>query len=321
MVLDLPPPRSKPDTLCAAQANLGRRIYASITILIVVVALYTTSTQIHQIPTGLFFGTLLICTVTLAGSASYLQNAVVALSASFGPTYLQGILSGQGAVAFFVSAIQFVAAYASISSTKTLSSSYGNPASSQFLLSEELRALDAPIPSKGVRQAAFSFFLTVGGLAVVSLLAFVILTRMPLYRLVIRASQEDDDQNDDESSSGQRRMPKPSLRTVERKIRKLGVSIFFVFGITLSVFPSITSTIVSVHKGEIPAGGGISEILTQTAVFLPVAFMTFAIGDWLGRILPQIKLLTFTDWRALAAFSAARMIFIVSGAIGKAREQ
>jgi solute carrier family 29 (equilibrative nucleoside transporter), member 1/2/3 len=82
---------------------------------------------------------------------------------------------------------------------------------------------------------------------------------------------------------------------------------FGVFAVTLSVFPAVTSSILSVHE---EGSGG--PTWSQAAVFLPIGFMVFAVGDWTGRILPQSKFLTFTDWRALAVASAARIVFIVS---------
>lgn len=295
----------------SVQANLGRRISISILVLLAVVALYIVSTQIKEIPTGLFMSALLVCTVVLAASASYLQNAVVALSASFGPHYLQGILSGQGAVAFLVSALQFIAAYTSLSAAAPSDPQVvigpSTVAPQLYIYDGTLSATQAPIPEKGVRQAAFTFFLAIGIFAVVSLLSYILLTHIPLYRLVIRASEGDEEDDD-----GRQKSAKPSLRVVERKIRKLGISMFLVFGITLAVFPSITSTIVSVNEGKLPPGSGISETLTKAPVFLPVAFMMFAIGDWVGRMIPQIKVLTFTNWKALALLSAARIVFIVS---------
>lgn len=70
-------------------AHLGRRIWGSIVVLIVTVSLYIVSTRIHEIDPHVFFSSLIVCTIILAASASYLQNAVVALSASFGPIFLQ----------------------------------------------------------------------------------------------------------------------------------------------------------------------------------------------------------------------------------------
>ena len=117
---------------------------------------------------------------------------------------------------------------------------------------------------------------------------------------MVRSTEE----SDSKSSS---KAPKASLRVVERKIRKLGISMFAVFGITLSVFPAVTSSILSVREE-----GGDSPVWSQAAVFLPIGFMMFAIGDWTGRMLPQAKFLTFTNWKALAAFAASRIVFIVS---------
>lgn len=252
---------------------------------------------------SLFFSALILCTIILAASASYLQNAVVALSASFGPTFLQAILSGQGAISVGVAGIQLIAAYTSLKPATSFVDSLPPPQIPLRVLSRALAFVEDPEPADGVRNSAFTFFLTIGSFAVFSLLAYALLLRLPLYKLVIRSNEDDSSTTKPFSSDS----PQASLRAVERKIRKLGISMFGVFAITLSVFPAVTSSILSVHE---EGSGG--PTWSQAAVFLPIGFMVFAVGDWTGRILPQAKFLTFTDWRALAVASAARIVFIVS---------
>lgn len=294
-----------------SQADLSRRISWSILVLAANLVLFIFSTVVKEIPPTLFFAFLIVSSIILAASASYLQNAVVALSASFGPSYLNQILSGQGAIGFAVAMIQFVAAYGAVKSApkepghgfildnSTFSYALTADVADSTLISA------AAAPSATIRQSAFTFFLTVGIFAFASFVCYIILVRLPLYHLVLRASFDSDaaPKKNDGSSSDTSTV---SLRVVERKVRHLGVAMFLVFGVTLAVFPSITSTIVSVRSGDPDA-----RILQRPELFVPLGFAVFAGGDWLGRVLPQWEKLAWTNWKVLMTCSVARVAFVV----------
>lgn len=259
----------------------------------------------------------------LSASASYLQNAVVALSAAFGPSYLACILSGQGGIGFAVAMIQLVSAWTAAKANLPKSVSAPTAFALQFDMSPNpnvqasIQLLESPVPPAAVRQTAFSFFLTIGIFAVISWFCYAILIRLPLYRLVIRSEFDEDAQRQAQTSDststtssrgkGSKDVPTASLRVVEKKVRKLGIAMFLVFGITLSVFPSITSSILSVKTGQPDAA-----LLQQPELFVPLGFAVFAAGDWFGRILPQFESLAWTNWKGLMACSVARFAFIVS---------
>lgn len=272
----------------------------------------TANTCLTGMSCSLFFSFLIISAVFLGASASYLQNAVVALSASFGPVYLNQILSGQGAIGFVVAMIQFVAAYGAVKAAHPKQDPSG--ATDFRLQLRGTEAVYAPLTAvadsaKEVRQTAFAFFLTVLGVAVASLLAYMVLIHLPLYRLVFRSEFDSSAEHTRNESAKQRKGDKGGeslLRRTERKVRHLGVAIFLVFGVTLAVYPSITGTIVSVQTGEPDA-----RLLQQPALFIPLGFAVFAGGDWLGRVLPQWQVFRWTDWKLLMACSVGRLIFIV----------
>ncbi|GAA5871302.1 hypothetical protein JCM1840_004407 [Sporobolomyces johnsonii] len=296
-------------------ADLARRISLSITVLACVLIIFIVTTQVEQIPQNLFFAFLIISSIVLSASASYLQNAVVALSAAFGPSYLASILSGQGGIGFAVALIQFVSAY----SAAKASASADPPSFTSLLLQTDvslvstsdfghpsddlgIHMFDAPVPPEATRKSAFSFFLTIGIFAAVSWVSYAVLIRLPLYRLVIRSTFDEDASS---RSNSKPSSPSTSMRKVERKVRKLGIAMFLVFGITLSVFPSITSSILSVKTGEPDA-----NIFQKPELFVPLAFAVFAAGDWFGRVLPQWEKLAWTNWKALMACSVARVVFV-----------
>ncbi|BGP14956.1 hypothetical protein JCM10213_007242 [Rhodosporidiobolus nylandii] len=281
-----------------AGANLARRISLSIIVMTVNLVLFIITTRIKEIAPSLFFAFLILSAMVLAASASYLQNAVVALSASFGPSYLNQILSGQGAIGFAVAMIQFIAAYGAAKAAKS------SPSSSLQLQPDLLLVRDpllsaASAPPDAVRTSAFTFFLTIGIFAGVSWLSYAVLVRLPLYRLVVRTVDGDD------TASTKSAAPLADLRKVESKVRHLGIAMFLVFGVTLSVFPSITASIQSVKTGEPDA-----RLLQSPELFVPLGFAVFAGGDWLGRVLPQWEKLAWTNWKGLMAASVARMVFI-----------
>lgn len=214
--------------------------------------------------------------------------------------YLQGILSGQGAVGLAVAALQFVSAYTAKPSRTAVRSR-----------STSLVLHTTAIPDATIRDSAFTFFLTVGLFSGFAYLAYALLVRLPLYRLVIRGSADDPD-TDPSSLQHKPTNPPPSLWVVERKVRHLGLAIFYIFAVTLSVFPSITSSILSVHDPTTGGEGGLGRTLSAPGLFVPLAFMVFAAGDWIGRAMPQFDSLVFTNWRVLAGASAARTAFVVS---------
>ncbi|GAA5821874.1 hypothetical protein JCM11251_004754 [Rhodosporidiobolus azoricus] len=284
-------------------ANLAGRISLSILIMTANLVLFIISTRIVEIPAGLFFAFLIISAIILAASASYLQNAVVALSASFGPSYLNQILSGQGAIGFAVAMIQFIAAYGAAKAARKSPSSAADLLVQPDTVLQTYRdsLLDSlASPPDTVRASAFTFFLTIGIFGGVSWLAYAVLVRLPLYRLVIRANFDDDT-----ASTTSAVPPLAEMRSVERKVRHLGIAMFFVFGVTLSVFPSITSTVRSVKTGQPGA-----RLLQEPELFVPLGFAVFAAGDWLGRILPQWEKLAFTNYKALLSSSLARIVFV-----------
>lgn len=257
---------------------------------------------------SLFFGILILFTLILSAAASYLQNAVVALSAELGPSYLAAILSGQGAVGLALAIIQLVAAYTSMDSAPEAASyTHGQatqsvpPTANVSPYLELPHALAAVAVPSNVRTATFYFYIIIGSYGILAFLSHLVLLRLPLFKKGKLA-------DDAESSSAPKRDPKsdkrPSLRTVERKVRKYGISILVVFAVTLSVFPSVATTVTSYD-------GALGKTLSQQALFVPIVLIIFAGGDWLGRVLPQVSWLAYKDWRLLMGLSFLRIALVV----------
>jgi len=186
----------------------------SITVITILLLLFCLSTRFKYIEPTLFFTLLIVGTLIAAAGASYLQNAVVALSALFGPSYLQGILSGQGAIGAAVSIAQFLSALSGVQSVNTLVNT------------------DDPFDKEqdNLRSSAFVFFLIATVFSFTAFLAHLGLVKMPFYRLTVRGAETSSDAGSDDREQ-------VSSRTIERKVRVLGCAVFFIFFITLSVFP------------------------------------------------------------------------------------
>lgn len=283
------------------QSSLSRRITCSILVMTFNLFLFFLSTLIPTISPSIFFPFLLLSTVSLAASSAYLQNATIALSSRFGPLYLQGILSGQGAIGVVVALLQFATAL-----------------SAEQMTLNTVEAID-----NNVRTSAFWFFLLVGIFSLGALGAHIILVRLRIYKIVIPGStrrrplapppllppSDEIPPMPTPTFSLPPLIPSakalPTISTVEPKIRIYGFSIFYVFFVTLSVFPSITSSILSVHDSA-------QTWYQKPILFVPLGFITFAAGDWVGRALPQLKSVVWKSRRGLLVASLARTGFVVS---------
>ncbi|KAA1118585.1 hypothetical protein PGTUg99_011628 [Puccinia graminis f. sp. tritici] len=285
----------------STQQNIKHPTIRIITSLLLITALsiiLLISTRHVLFDASCFFGFLIVVTLAEALGSSYLQTSVIGLSAWFGSTYLQAILSGQGAIGVLVSVAQLLV------NIKELDSSSGpsNPGDT----------------AGHIRQSSFTFYALCTGFSVFALLCFLVLLRLPIYKLAIQrkysarkshqASASEDSVErpllspsvDLLSESLSVPLPSPTgpdLFVVERKIRLLGLSIFYNFFITLAVFPSITGFILSsndpdrAHIGALMTTSNGSRFLDnwyKPTIFIPLHFVIFNLGDWTGRILPQL---------------------------------
>lgn len=105
---------------------------------------------------------------------------------------------------------------------------------------------------------------------------------------------------------------KASITIVAKKIQHLGFTIFLVYVVTISVFPAVTSLILSVNLPAETKEDGLVAAFRTPALFVPLGFVVYATGDWIGRTLPQFGGLRVRDWKVLFLCAVARLAFIVS---------
>ena len=140
----------------------------SIICLAILVGLLTLSTYVH-VPAGLFFAFVLLNGIAQAAAGSYLQTAIVAVASLFGPTAMQSVMSGQGAVAVAISLVQAISAYTSVRGQPS-SESDNNPIT---------------LTSEPEEQSAFMFFSISTVFLLVSAGAQAWLFRLPSYKSII----------------------------------------------------------------------------------------------------------------------------------------
>ena len=214
--------------------------------------LLTTSTYARP-PPGAFFAFVLLNAVCQAAAGSYLQTAVVAVAALFGPPAMQAVMSGQAAVAVAISGVQLLSALASVRA--------GSGAAAQIEADD----------SAAAERSAFAFF----GLSTVFLVVCVgvhlWLVSLPAYKAVagkrgassgaegtglLAAVAGDDADVDPVEERAHSKSEKGQVVRIARENATFNFAVAYVFTVTLvsrfsATFispPSNSSRIASVHR-------------------------------------------------------------------------
>ncbi|WVQ70358.1 uncharacterized protein L199_008585 [Kwoniella botswanensis] len=264
-----------------AQRNVGdtspsKRIHWSLLLLLVTAMILTFPLLPLILPSlspQLLFPTIVLATVILSISTAYLQSGVFALSALWGSKEILAVMSGQGGIAVLVSLVQLILA---IIATRNKQEEKGSKAST--------------MAGVGLWAAG-----SIGTMA--CLVAHRYLMDHPEYSSITNSTStmlpED---NPREEKKG-------LTRKVFKKNSLLMVAVAWVFIVTLSIFPPITTMIVSTHQP--------TPRLLQPDVFIPLHFLLFNIGDYCGRTyLPSISLLFTTSPPRILFLSLLRTLFI-----------
>ncbi|KAN0063565.1 hypothetical protein ACQY0O_004013 [Thecaphora frezii] len=305
------------------------------------VHLHSDKATIHAAPQAYFFLTIVLGSV-LAAATAYLQNAVVALSTAFGAggRFMGIMLTGQGLVGLGISIVGIVSAW---------SQSAVQPDSAVLTL----RGLSpADETDNEIARAATVFFAMSLGFVTIVLAAFVWLARSDLYAQVMAKQiasidkvDDDDDAEDGtdvedglaQSFHSERSVSHPHYNSVLKSVpgfkhlspetrssllRLASVqskaawdcfAVAFIFTVTLSLFPALTSAVQSVYPFAAGAGGsrGPALDLTSPQIFVPFHFLLFNLSDLLGRTLPSALPQTLVRrTRTLVGASLARVMFV-----------
>ncbi|CAJ0745892.1 16513_t:CDS:2 [Entrophospora sp. SA101] len=212
-------------------------------------------------------------------TTGYLQNDTFGTAAQISPKYTQAVMSGQGLAGLGASISQIF----SILNSRQLTN-YGDD-------------------DVELSNSAFIYFLSAFIILVISLISYVILTKLPLF-LYHHQNKNINAIIEEEESEEQSLLNKNLFNITFTKIIRLVYSIIFVFMITLSLYPSITTSVKSTVKDDERSG------YQKDYLFIPLHFLMYNFGDLLGKSLPIIKFFAIKNIDLLMLMSTSRIIFI-----------
>lgn len=246
-----------------------------------------------------FFQATMISILVVACATTLMQDGMLRIISKFPPQFTQAVVAGQAMAGLAVS----------VSNIFILMASPDGPKLLRLLL-------------ENADLCAFIYFVLVFATLIVCTLAFAGLTRMEMFRHYQSVDHPVGDYLDEKvhndydvedsaretllSEEEQSERDEPAHRGGDKvdlfdltfKIRYYAAANFFIFVVTLGVFPGITSAIQSVN----PSSGRFFRDL-----FTPFTLILFNFGDFLGRLMA-------TSWHSTSPSrvmlaSLARVVF------------
>jgi solute carrier family 29 (equilibrative nucleoside transporter), member 1/2/3 len=279
-------------------ASYPRRIILSLFIYMICFLILSISTLFHT-SADVYFGFLMAVILFASLSTGLIQNGLFAYVTGFGrPEYTQAIMSGQAIAGVLPPLAQIVAVLAVPAKDTENEDPHRMPSDPS----------DNP-------WAAFAYFSAATAVSVFSLLAFFYLLRRrsssQTHSTIGDATKATTNGTSEGSaadghlvadSGDYPPLAEPSrksipLTTLFQKLPFLSLAVFICFAITM-VFPVFTASIQSVNS-------------TPDAIFIPVAFLMWNLGDLLGRLITLYPTINLTHYPfALFCFAMSRFIFI-----------
>ncbi|KAF5274247.1 hypothetical protein FQR65_LT04365 [Abscondita terminalis] len=222
--------------------SLNTRISGSFTLMLV---LFIVTTVFVKVNTDNwqenFFIFTIITVVLLNVSSAVLSGSIFGIIGKFSPKYITAVIGGQALGAIFTAVVQIIALSFGISSV----------------------------------FSAFLYFLIGDIIILISFLMYFVLIKTVFFKFNIS------DKMGVGVNDFQNELVRPQLvcyKTIMRKIWPYVLSTFFVFLVTMSLFPGVTVLVESEGKGH---GNKWDDIY-----FVPVvSYLLFNCGDYTGRIL------------------------------------
>ncbi|NXE23533.1 S29A3 protein, partial [Ardeotis kori] len=254
-----------PSVLCLiGNFLLVNKVPASVRILsslFIMLAVFLVITVLVKVDTSTwtthFFALTIGCVVIVSSASTVFTSSIFGLSSRFPMRNLQALISGQamgGTISAVASIIDLAAA-------------------------------------ADVTDSALAYFLTADIFIVVCIMVYLLLPRLEYSRYYMssqesssRATVPRDSSAEDEAEPGgtadtsflAKSTGIPPLRPILQKTALLGFCLFYVFFISIIIFPSLSSNIESVSKS--------SGSLWSTKYFAPLtSFLLYNFADWCGR--------------------------------------
>ncbi|NWU53584.1 S29A3 protein, partial [Dromas ardeola] len=236
------------------------RILSSLFIMLAVFLVITVLVKVDTSAwTNRFFALTMGCVVVVSGASTVFTSSIFGLSSCFPMRNLQALISGQamgGTISAIASVIDLAAA-------------------------------------ADVTDSALAYFLTADIFIVVCIMVYLLLPRLQYSRYYMSSPSLEspsvatvlpDSSTEDEAEPGgtsntsflAKRSGIPPLRPILQKTALLGFCLFYVFFVSIIIFPSLSSNIESVSKS--------SGSPWSTKYFAPLtSFLLYNFADWCGR--------------------------------------
>ncbi|XP_034040103.1 equilibrative nucleoside transporter 3 [Thalassophryne amazonica] len=223
------------------------RILSSLFIILLVFVITTVLVKVdtsnYTVP---FFAVTLVSVAIVTGASNVFCGSMFGISGHFPMRISQAIISGQamgGTVSALVSIIDLAAA-------------------------------------KDVTESALAYFLTAIIFILLCIVMYLLLPQLPYsrhYMLLPSLTTSAATTEEDEPVTTRSNVSVPPLWPILKKTWVLGLCVFYVFCISIAVFPGMSSGIVSVNED--------TNSLWTTTYFVPITcFFLYNVGDFCGRL-------------------------------------
>ncbi|XP_037322349.1 equilibrative nucleoside transporter 3 [Pungitius pungitius] len=212
-------------------------------LLVFVVTTVLVKVDVSHCRTQFFFGTLASVAV-VSGASNLFSGSVFGISGHFPMRISQALISGQGMGGT-------LSAVASI--------------------------VDLAV-AKDVTNSALVYFLTADFIILLCIIAYLLLPKLAYSRYYMEAAGRTSAErmSDGEAAGTGSGVSIPPLQPILRKTWVLGLSVFYVFCVSIMVFPAVSSGIQSVNKD--------SGSPWTTTYFVPLtSFLVYNVADFCGR--------------------------------------
>ncbi|NWS70838.1 S29A3 protein, partial [Crotophaga sulcirostris] len=281
-----------PSVLClVGNFLLVNKVPASVRILsslFIMLAVFLVITVLVKVDTStwttLFFALTIVCVVIVSSASTVFTSSIFGLSSRFPMKNLQALISGQamgGTISAVASVIDLAAA--------------GN-----------------------VTDSALAYFLTADIFIVICIMVYLLLPKLEYSRYYMSSQESpslatvppDSFTEDDAELGGStntfflaKSTSIPPLRPILQKTALLGFCLFYVFFISIIIFPSLSSNIESVSKS--------SGSPWSTTYFAPLtSFLLYNFADWCGRQITAWIQVPGPKSKLLPVFVLLRTIFL-----------
>lgn len=267
-----------------AKASYPKRIMAGLILNPIVFILLAISTSWFRGVSAAGYLTFTLTMVFFTSIATGLcQNGAFAFASSFRrPEYIQAIMTGQALAGVLPSIAQILSVLA-----LPAAGQHANSTSQRSLLSDQ------------TAKSAFLYFMAATTISVLTLAAVFPLIRK--HNRMVEVNMASSITSVDEAEQAHRKVV--SMWQLYKKLHWFAAAVFACFAITM-FFPVFTQKIFSV----IPEVG--APRLLQPAVFIPLGFLVWNLGDLCGRVSSALPFLVIRHPVVIFVLSIARIIFI-----------